>query len=259
MSAQGKHASTTAAAAPAAPHKPAPAVAPGTAAAAGAATVSGSASVQDVTAKPKRKICVLDFEATCIESPNVLEPLEIIEFPSVLLEASADAKVLTIISQFQAYVKPRSNPTLTPFCTQLTGITQSMVDAGVPFLDALACHTRWLTDSLGEVPTPDNVLFITCGDWDLKTMLPIQCAADGIQVPPHFHEWINLKKLIPRQFKESRAIVSHMGGLLSFYGLHFIGRPHSGIDDCRNIARVCQEFAQAGGRFEVTSKRYPEC
>jgi hypothetical protein len=111
MFAQGKHASATAAAAPAAHHKPAPAVAPGTAAAAGDATVSGSASMQDVTAKPKRKICVLDFESTCIESPNVLEPLEIIEFPSILLEVSADSRVLTIISEFQVYVKPRANPT----------------------------------------------------------------------------------------------------------------------------------------------------
>jgi ERI1 exoribonuclease 3 len=98
-----------------------------------------------------------------------------------------------------------------------------------------------------------------CGNWDLKTMLPMQCAAGGTHVPPHFHQWINLNKLIPRQFKKSRAIVSHMGGLLSLYGLHVIGRPHSGIDDCRNIARVCQKFAQAGGRFEVTSKKYPEC
>ena len=55
MSAQGKHASTTAAAAPAAPHKPAPAVTLGAAAAAGAATVSGSASAQDPTAKPKKE------------------------------------------------------------------------------------------------------------------------------------------------------------------------------------------------------------
>jgi hypothetical protein len=55
MSAQGKHASTTAAAAPAAPHKPAPAVTPAAPAAAGAATISGSASVQDPTAKPKKE------------------------------------------------------------------------------------------------------------------------------------------------------------------------------------------------------------
>jgi inhibitor of KinA sporulation pathway (predicted exonuclease) len=205
-----------------------------------------------------RYLCVLDFEATCIESPDVLEPLEIIEFPSVLLAVSADAKVLTVMSEFQSYVKPKANPTLTPFCTQLTGITQSIVDGGVPFLEALASHTRWLADSLGEAPTSDNILFVTCGDWDLKTMMPIQCQVDGIEVPTHFYHWINIKKLLWKQFKESRAIVSNMGGLLKFYELDFIGRPHSGIDDCRNIARACLKFAETGGRFEATSKRSPE-
>ncbi len=104
---------------------------------------------------------VLDFESTCIESPEVLEPLEIIEFPSVLLEISVDATLPKIISEFQSYVKPRANPALTSFCTQLTGITQSIVDAGVSFLEALAAHTQWLTDRIGESPTSDNILFIT--------------------------------------------------------------------------------------------------
>ncbi len=103
----------------------------------------------------------------------------------------------------------KANLTLTPFCTQLTGITQSIVDGGVPFLESLASHMRWLTDSLGEAPTSDNILFVTCVDWNLKTMM----------------------------------IVSNMGGLLKFYKLDFIERPRFGIDDCKDRVRyLCQKY-----------------
>jgi len=62
---------------------------------------------------------VLDFEATCDQGGN-FKPQEIIEFPSVLL----DGRTLQSISEFQYFVKPTVNPQLTPFCTELTGITQ---------------------------------------------------------------------------------------------------------------------------------------
>ncbi|MDP7586309.1 MAG: hypothetical protein QF920_10945, partial [Verrucomicrobiota bacterium] len=41
---------------------------------------------------------------------------------------------------------PAAHPTLTPFCTALTGIAQRDVDAptGVPFAEALRDHTAWL-------------------------------------------------------------------------------------------------------------------
>ena len=50
-----------------------------------------------------------------------------IELPSVLL----DGRTMRAVDEFQSYVKPVVNPTLTPFCTQLTGIEQSWVDGPV--------------------------------------------------------------------------------------------------------------------------------
>lgn len=41
-----------------------------------------------------------------------------------------------------------------------------------------------------------NFIFITCGDWDLRIMLPSQCNQFKIDYPPYFRKWINLKKVI---------------------------------------------------------------
>uniref|UniRef100_A0A8B9WJZ8 ERI1 exoribonuclease family member 3 n=1 Tax=Bos mutus grunniens TaxID=30521 RepID=A0A8B9WJZ8_BOSMU len=72
-------------------------------------------------------------------------------------------------------------------------------------------------------------IFVTCGDWDLKVMLPGQCQYLGLPVADYFKQWINLKK----------AYSFAMGcwpknGLLDMnkgLSLQHIGRPHSGIGD----------------------------
>ena len=51
-------------------------------------------------------LCVLDFEATCIDSPRVLSLQEIIEISNVLLYYEEERN-LTVISEFQQYVCPK--------------------------------------------------------------------------------------------------------------------------------------------------------
>lgn len=46
--------------------------------------------------------------------------MEVIEFPTVLLDASS----LEVVDEFRVYVRPVRNPALTPFCTNVTGIEQ---------------------------------------------------------------------------------------------------------------------------------------
>ena len=67
---------------------------------------------------PLRYLLILDFEATCgdaVEGQN-----EIIEFPTLVYDLKED----TVLSTFHEYVRPVIHPTLTPFCIDLTGITQ---------------------------------------------------------------------------------------------------------------------------------------
>lgn len=103
---------------------------------------------------------------------------------------------VNIEGKFHQYIKPDVNPVLSEFCTELTGMTQSMVDSGISLKEALALHQKWL-DEMGIVPAflvgsdedkdsrsgisgePSNtqasfIYVRTCGDWDLKTCLPNQ-------------------------------------------------------------------------------------
>eukprot|EP00903_Cladosiphon_okamuranus_P014767 g13683.t2 len=189
---------------------------------------------------------ILDFEATCDQGR--FGPMEVIEFPTVLLDASS----LEVLDEFRVYVRPVRNPTLTPFCTSLTGIEQSTVDGGVLFEEALLQHTEFLRRNSCLPGQERSCLFVTCGDWDLKTMMPGQCELIGANVPSHFRTWANIKKEVvevthPDQ-RGSRGRLPPMPDMLSSLGLTLEGRHHSGLDDSRNIARIVRELCRRGRR-----------
>lgn len=84
-------------------------------------------------------LAVLDFEATCEDNVR-LDPQEIIELPTVLI----DTRRNEVVDTFQTYVRPMAHPKLTKFCTELTGIQQVRLHA--------PCCSRLLSSSgLGRV------------------------------------------------------------------------------------------------------------
>jgi inhibitor of KinA sporulation pathway (predicted exonuclease) len=78
-------------------------------------------------------------------------------------------KTLKVEDTFHQYVKPRFNPELTKFCTELTGITQEMVNKGKHIEEVLVDFGNWL-NGLKHLEE-GNYTFITCGEWDLSTCL----------------------------------------------------------------------------------------
>ena len=42
---------------------------------------------------------------------------------------------------------------------------------------------------------PENFIFVTCGDWDLRKMLPGQCNHFNLKHANYFKKWINIKKV----------------------------------------------------------------
>eukprot|EP00759_Apiculatamorpha_spiralis_P041274 PhF_6_TR39876/c0_g1_i1/m.59287/K18418/ERI3, PINT1; ERI1 exoribonuclease 3 len=186
---------------------------------------------------PPAFLFVLDFEATCDEDRKT-NPIEIIEFPTVIVDVSS----MSIVAEFHEYVKPVHNPILTPFCTSLTGITQDTVDQASPFPEVYKRFQAWMA-SLPEEMTKDP-LFVTCGDWDLKTMLPTQCTVSGVPIPAYLKSWCNVKKI----YGNGRGMDSMLNGL----GLPLVGRHHNGLDDARNIASICIELMKRGKVCERT-------
>lgn len=190
-------------------------------------------------------LLVMDFEATC-DRHTVLNPQEIIELPCVSLSTSN----WKIKDTFHAYIKPRIHPKLTPFCTELTGIMQETVDNQPCFADIFSRFREWLIE--GEYfDNTDKSSFITCGNWDLKVMLPNQCNLDNITLPDEFKRWIELKHTFcdstgyyPRNLKD----------MLTRLDLPFQGRLHSGIDDVKNIVSIIQALKEKyNTQFKITS------
>eukprot|EP00303_Exanthemachrysis_gayraliae_P006595 CAMPEP_0205998778 /NCGR_PEP_ID=MMETSP1464-20131121/431_1 /ASSEMBLY_ACC=CAM_ASM_001124 /TAXON_ID=119497 /ORGANISM="Exanthemachrysis gayraliae, Strain RCC1523" /LENGTH=442 /DNA_ID=CAMNT_0053371933 /DNA_START=26 /DNA_END=1354 /DNA_ORIENTATION=- len=237
----------SAAAAPAAtaPAAAVPAEAPAEALAAATEGTAAEAVSPGASAGPEvTHLLVLDFEATCAkDAPNW--PHEVIEFPAVLV-ALGEGKP---VAEFTRFVRPTERPALTPFCTELTSITQADVDGAAPLVEVLKEFEAWVA----ALPVAlEAVMPVTCGDWDLRRALPAECARKGLEQPAVLRRWCNVKvaysacAAAPADKKRPRA--PGMAGMLSGLGLELVGRHHRGIDDARNIARIAarlERFALA--------------
>ena len=229
------------------------------------------------TARPIDYFLVLDFEATC-DSRSQPTPQEIIEFPVL----KVNARTLQTEAEFHMYVCPTFHPVLTTFCTELTGelllswcvssclrripfatlpmyilfarmatgITQSMVDGQPTFTEVFGRFHQWM-DQNGLLDPNLKSCFVTCGDWDLKTMLPSQCTVLGLNIPDYFKKWINIKKIFTQAFGIRAGELPMMSQNL---GLQMEGRYHSGIDDCRNIAKILVALVAKLGEVQPTTQ-----
>lgn len=169
---------------------------------------------------------VIDYECTCSEDRDAF-PNEIIEFPAVVM----NSRTLEVEYEFQRYVHPTENPLLTDFCTDLTGITQADVDGA----DELECVMDEFHQFLGT-NNITNYTMCTDGPWDFQKFLYPESKRKGLPLPRWAKHWIDIRRKFQNSFDLAKWIgVSEM---LEMLGLEFEGRPHSGIDDARNIARI---------------------
>ncbi|KZO95251.1 hypothetical protein CALVIDRAFT_483258 [Calocera viscosa TUFC12733] len=221
---------------------------------------------------------VLDVEATCEEGGGFDWPNEIIEWPVVLMkwsemDTSGRLSTLTPVAEFRSFVRPTWAPLLSPFCTSLTGITQSQIDPAPAFPEVLRRFREFLVgQGLLDERTGEPLVaytFATDGPWDLRDFLVKQCWLSGVPLPT----WVgpavvDVRKVLRRALgcdsgkpgrerdserdRDGDKAGKHSPGLSIPYQLQklglapFEGRQHCGIDDTRNIARVLAELGQRG-------------
>lgn len=145
---------------------------------------------------------------------------------------------------FHFYIKPTVVPEITEFCTELTGITQAQVNAGITIDKCLVALDDWMTQN-GF--TAENSTFVTCGMWDLKTCLRAEAAFKKLHVQDYLKKFINIKDIWMHTMFKNKAV--GMVGMLSSLNLQLDGKHHSGIDDSKNIAKIAIELVKAGGIF----------
>ncbi len=171
---------------------------------------SASAPTSAPSSSPLTHLIVLDFEATC-DNDHVLKPQEIIEFPMLLIEFPS----CNLVDTFHTYVKPVYHPQLTPFCTELTGIQQETVDPAPVFPVVMKQIEQWFEKHqflVNGLANPEkSFVFVTCGDWDLRSMLPTQLAASKARINSAADDRKeSLDSELPRSLLDSRSAFSRM-------------------------------------------------
>ena len=170
-------------------------------------------------------ICLLDFEANCNEN-SIINPQEIIEFPSILIKLRGENNRPEEIGRFHSYIKPRVHP-ISQFCTNLTGITQDMVDSGKDIEIVLKEHYEWLK-TFGLNPSNPTIpryrfTYMTCGNWDLLTCLPNLASNYRFSYATCLKVWLNIKKEFITFYSRPKPYDLH--ALLKEFDLE-IGRAH---------------------------------
>ncbi len=99
------------------------------------------------------------------------------------------------------------------------------------------------------IKNPTLVYFLfSLRPWDVSRFLKGQCKLCKLELPHYFKTWVNIRKHFGNYYKVQRANLSEM---LSNLGMNFKGRPHSGIDDARNIARIAIQLLKDGCDLKI--------
>lgn len=169
------------------------------------------------------KIIVVDVESTCWDKGT--EPRgfvsEIIEVGVCLL----DVTTLEREDKRSIYVKPGLS-TVSPFCTQLTGITQDVVDKGGTLEEACKILMR---DYLSKAR-----IWASYGDYD-RTMFLNNCSMLGIKYP-----FGQAHQNVRTRLTTDMGLVARppLDDAVRLIGKTFEGTHHSGSDDAWNAAAV---------------------
>ncbi|MFI9502985.1 exonuclease domain-containing protein [Nocardia sp. NPDC052566] len=165
---------------------------------------------------------VIDVEATCWDGPTPPGMVnEIIEIGLTVVDLDAGERV----GKHRILVRP-ARSTVSPFCTELTGLTQAEVDTGVTYAEA--CHLL-ATEYQAGVRR-----WASWGDYDRK-QFTTQCAATGVPYPFN-RGHTNAKQIFAEAYDLRRR--QGMAGALHIAGLPLEGRHHRGEDDAWNIAAL---------------------
>ncbi|XP_038676550.1 ERI1 exoribonuclease 2 isoform X1 [Scyliorhinus canicula] len=217
----------------------------------------------DVNKKPKSNqffsyLIIIDFESTCWKDGKSHYRPEIIEFPAVLLNTSNGE----IEVEFHAYVQPQEHPILSGFCTELTGIKQWQVEAGIPLAICLSQFSRWIQKLQQEKSIvfikgmswmcgldSRPCAFVTWSDWDLGVCLHYECKRKDLRKPAVLNSWIDLRATYKLFYNRKPK---GLNGALQDLGIMFSGREHSGLDDARNTAHLAWQMICDGCTMKIT-------
>ena len=168
---------------------------------------------------------VIDLEATTDDGGWPLEEMEVIEIGASIVTRSGRE-----VDHFQRFIRPVRRSLLTPFCRQLTRITQANIDSAMPMTQVWEQFERWLRQHL-----PHLEAWASWGDYDRKQLQQEWQQKQLNSALAHLAHH-NLKQ----QFAQARHLKQALGlnSALQLAGLQFHGQQHRALEDARNTARL---------------------
>lgn len=166
---------------------------------------------------------ILDLEATCWDG-KALAPNETIEIGAVCMNDAQE-----IIGEFNRFIKPAQSDTLSDFCTELTSITQEMVENEPYFPEVIQEFQDWIQAFGG------NYLLCSWGNYD-RTQFERDAKFHQLPI-----DWLQQHISIKHQYSEvilATKKLFGMKGALDKEGITLEGTHHRGIDDAKNIAKI---------------------
>jgi inhibitor of KinA sporulation pathway (predicted exonuclease) len=169
------------------------------------------------------KIIIIDLEATCCQGNDRKENIsEIIEIGICILDTITG----NITKNEGILIKPEYS-TVSTFCTQLTTITQEMLDKdGITFKEAC--------EILRTEYDAYQYTWASYGDYDYN-ILEKQCIFRKIDFPVSKNH-INVKELLTKKKILKKKV--GMDGALKILNIPLEGTHHRGKDDAKNIAKI---------------------
>lgn len=168
-------------------------------------------------------IIVIDLEATCWNGKIPQGQVnEIIEIGICVLDTTTGL----ITKKDGILIKPERSK-VSPFCTELTTITQEMLNEnGMSFNEACI--------KLREDYNAHHYTWASYGAYD-QNMMKKQCKIRGVAYPLS-QQHINVKTL----FSEVKGLQRKVGmkGALGILNIPLEGIHHRGVDDAHNIAKI---------------------
>lgn len=168
------------------------------------------------------QIIVVDVESTCWPgTPPQGQESEIIEIGVCPLDVASGQR----LGRYSILVRPERS-TVSPFCTQLTTLTQEQVDSGISFAEACA--------RLKSNFASQQRVWASFGDYD-RRQFERQCTSQNIRYPFGTRH-LNVKTLfaivqgLPHEVELDLALQQS--------NLPLEGTHHRGDDDAWNIASL---------------------
>lgn len=170
---------------------------------------------------------IYDLEATCWEHPPPGFVQETIEIGAFKINHYGEIR-----GKFNRFIRPSVHPTLSPFCRDLTTITQQDVNRADLFPAVIEEFINW--GRIGE----ESYVLCSWGSFDRK-MFEIDCKLHRLE-----HAWTEHHANLKEQYRLMKRLRSGIGlrKAIENENILFTGQHHRGISDAENLVKLFLKY-----------------